>query len=79
MKANPFAAKITNHAQELKGFCAEVLCAQELKDVCAKFHHPWEVETKRWMTREKKRKDRGGWIKEVQMCRSTKKYYSIVL
>ena len=60
MKANPLVTKITHHAQELKVFCAEVLSEQEVKDVCAKFHHPREVETKRWMTREKKRKDRGG-------------------
>ena len=40
MKTNPSVTKITHHAQELKVFCAEVLCAQELKDVCAQFLHP---------------------------------------
>ena len=40
MKANPMATKITHHAQELKVFCAEVFCAQEMKDVCAEFLHP---------------------------------------
>jgi hypothetical protein len=40
MKANPMATKITHHAQELKVFCAEVFCAQEMKEVCAEFLHP---------------------------------------